>query len=128
MPVVKTKNEKITAVAQATDKRAAIKKLVGDLSSLEVMADLIFVGTYVREEKTSGGIIIPPEVLQEDEFQGKVGLVLKKGPDALDDPSIDEWAVYSVKDGWPMSFNGYPCRLIPSDLIRCKTTKPELIF
>jgi hypothetical protein len=85
-------------------------------------------GTYVREETTTGGIILPHEVLAEDEFQGKVGLVLKKGPDAFPDPEIGQWAVYSVKDGWPMSINGYPCRLVPSDLVRMITKNPELVF
>ena len=126
MPVVKSK--KITDVAQAKDKKAAIKAAVGDLSGHEICFDLILMGTYVREEITGGGIILPTEVLQEDEWQSKTGLVLKKGPDSGDSPEIGEWAVYSIKDGWAISVNGYPCRLVPCDLVRMVTTNPEMIF
>ena len=81
---------KIEQISQSSDPRAAIIKAVGDLSGARVTADLVLLGTYIRNEKTAGGIIRPQENLKEDEYQGKVGLVLKKGPLAYADWEDDD--------------------------------------
>ena len=98
---------KIEQISQAKDPKAAIFAAVGDLTRERVASDLVLLGTYIRNEKTSGGIIRPTEVLEEDEYQGKVGLVLKTGPLAYGDWEDDEhkgenavqgtWVVYQIK-------------------------------
>jgi co-chaperonin GroES (HSP10) len=47
----------------------------------------ILVLQYVRptDTKTAGGIILPGVTLKEDEYQGRVGIVLAVGPDAYCD-------------------------------------------
>jgi co-chaperonin GroES (HSP10) len=47
----------------------------------------ILVLQYVRpnDTKTAGGIILPGMTLKEDEYQGRVGVVLAVGPDAYCD-------------------------------------------
>src|ERR1700704_1529401 len=82
MPVVSA--NKIEAISQAADPKKAILAAVGDLSKLEVFSDLVLVGTFIRNERTAGGIIRPGDNVKEDEYQGKVGLVLKTGPQACD--------------------------------------------
>lgn len=135
MPI--TSAPKIVQLSQATDPKAAIKKAVGDLSGLEVMFNQVLVATYFRPEKTSGGIIRPTSNVEEDRFQGKVGLVIKVGPTAFKDDEIDyagqtvevgDWVAYRVGDGWEMTLNGTPCRLISDLNIRLKVSDPELIF
>ena len=64
------------------DPREAILKEVGDLSSVEIFNNQILVAIYIRPEKTSGGIILANQTRDEDKWQGKMGLVLKKGPSA----------------------------------------------
>jgi len=121
---------KIQDIARSQDAKTAILKAVGDISKQEVFWDLVLVGTYFRPEKTAGGIIRPHENVREDEFQSKVGLVLKMGPGCPEDPQIalSDWVVYSIKDGWQITLNGTPCRLIPYERIRMKITDPTLVF
>src|SRR5258705_13528094 len=71
---------KIEQISQSDNPKLAIIAAVGDLTKVKVGGDLVLLGTYIRNERTSGGIIRPKENVQEDEFQGKVGLVLKAGP------------------------------------------------
>lgn len=120
---------KIQAISQATDPKAAILKAVGDLSKEQVLYDLVLVGTYIRPEKTSGGIIRPLDNVREDEYQSKSGLVLKLG-DEIQNPlvQVGDWIVYSIKDGWALTVNGTACRLVPHERIRMKLSKPDVVF
>ena len=137
---------KIEQISQSNDPKAAIIKAVGDLSQVKVAADLVLLGTYIRNEKTSGGIIRPLDTLKEDEYQGKVGLVLKKGPLAYADwegdtaadweggtgrgqsAELHTWVVYAIKDAWPVQINGTACRFIPYDKIRMQIPDPSMVF
>jgi len=130
--------KKLELLSQADDPRMAIIKAVGDLGNQDVFSDLVLVGTYIRNEKTTGGIIMPKDTLAEDEWQSKVGLVLKTGPLAYSDwededtrganARIGTWVVYAIKDGWAVQINGVPCRFVPYDKIRMRITDPTLVF
>lgn len=130
--------KKVEQLSQADDPRMAIIKAVGDLTDQQVFSDLVLVGTFIRNEKTSGGIIQPKSVVEEDVWQGKVGLVLKAGPLAYSEweqpedrgkaAQIGTWIVYAIKDGWGIELNGAPCRLIPYDKIRMCITDPTLVY
>jgi len=136
LPVISA--SKIEAISQADDPKAAILKAVGDLSKLQVFSDLVLVGTFIRNERTTGGIIRPADNVKEDEYQGKVGLVLKTGPLAFSDTEdgpcqggnaeIGSWVVYAIKDGWPVQINGTPCRFVPYSKLRMRITDPNLVF
>lgn len=45
----------------------------------------VLVLQYVRPERTTGGLIMPEVSKREDEYQGRVGIVLAMGPDAYKD-------------------------------------------
>lgn len=71
------------AVIEMRHDEAPEKKLlreIGDLSGLEVFNDRILIGIYRHEGKTKGGIITPGPTGDESDYQGKVGLILKLGP------------------------------------------------
>jgi hypothetical protein len=129
---------KIEQISQSADPKAAIINAVGDLSKQSVFSDLVLVGTYIRNEKTAGGIIRPQENLKEDEYQSKVGLVLKTGPLAFADWEDDgnrglnarlhSWVVFAIKDTWPVQINGTPCRFVPYEKLRMRLTDPTLVF
>ena len=129
---------KIEFISQSRDKRKAIIEAVGDLSSVEVFSDLVLVGTYIEDEKTSGGIIKPKETVQESEFQGKVGLVMKAGPLAYGDWEDDTergmnakphtWVVFAIKDTWPLQVNKTACRVVPYEKLRMRVDDPAMIF
>lgn len=120
---------KIQAISQSKDPKQAIIEAAGDLSKESVLWDLVLIGTYIRPEKTTGGIIRPRENVEEDAYQSKTGVVLKFGRD-VQDPVYDvgDWVVYSIKDGWAITVNGTPCRLVPYDRVRMKLSDPSVVF
>lgn len=127
----------IESISKATDPKQAILDFVGDLSGFEVIGDRVLVGIYMRPEKTSGGIIRPDMNKAEDVWQGKVGLVLKWGPDAFVDDNgelyeqrveVGEWGVFFVGDGKPMEVNKAPCRIVKSASFVAKINNPEMVL
>lgn len=128
----------VEAVSQSKDAKKTIFDMVGDLNDIEVIGDTVLVGIFIRPEKTSGGIWRPTSNVQEDVWQGKVGLVLKWGPDAFRNPEtgglypqsagIGEWCVFKVGDGWSVNINDYPCRLVRDVAIRMKVKDPSIIL
>lgn len=126
----------IGAFARASDPKQTIIDTVGDIDSIKVMQNDVLVATYIRPEKTSGGIIRPESALEEDIYQGKVGLVLKLGPAAFNDeerfgttyPRLHDWCVYRVGDAWDITVKQVPCRVIRDTNIRLVVNDPEEIF
>lgn len=129
---------KIEQISQSTDPKKAIVDAVGDLSRVRVCSDLVLLGTFIRNEMTRGGIIRPRENVNEDEHQGKVGLVLKAGPMAYNDWESPEdsgqaavpgtWVVYYLMDARQFQINGTPCRMIPYEKIRMVIPDPNMVF
>lgn len=129
----------LVSIATASDPKAEILKLLGDaLNNFSVLGDRVLVATYIRSEKTKGGIYMPGTQRDEDRYQGKVGLILKKGPTAFKYdgaypyegivPANGEWAVYRTSDTWEFFLNNVSCRLLTSDLIRAVVTDPALAY
>ncbi len=129
---------KTSQLSLASDPKQALLEAVGDLSNYEVFHNQILVAVYVRPEKTSGGIIRPGSNVQEDEYQGKVGLVVKIGPTAFldsDDETfqgqnvqIGDWVVFRVGDGWQLTIRDTACRILTDRTIRMRIKTPGDIF
>jgi co-chaperonin GroES (HSP10) len=129
---------KIEQISQAKDKRKGILDAIGDLNGHRPTTDLVLVGTYIRDEKRQSGLYLPTEHLKEDEYQGKVGLVLSRGPYAYGDweedtdkgqsAKLHTWVVFAVKDAWPLQINGVACRVVPYDKIRMIVDDPATVF
>lgn len=118
--------------------REEIQASVGDLSQIEVMNNQILVGIWMRPERTAGGIFLTDNTINEDKWQGKVGLVLKKGPMAFEnDGSNDfkgqtvkegDWVIYRTSDGFSIDVNSTHCRLLEDVHIKGRVTDPSIIF
>lgn len=129
---------KFQDIGRADNPKQAIIDAVGDLSKIDVFFNHILVGIYPRPEKTKGGIIRPDTNRDEDAYQGKVALVLKKGPTAfVDDESnqfngqtvnVGDWIVLRVGDGWPLNLRDTPCRMIQDTQIKLRVADPEIVF
>ena len=63
----------------STPVKEATAALVGDLEGVEVFGNQVLVAIYQRPNKTASGIYLSDGVRAEDQYQGKVGLVLKLG-------------------------------------------------
>lgn len=129
--------EEIAALTDLNEKVARIRQKVGDLSGIDVMYNMVLLAAFVRPSKTKGGIIRPGSNVEEDVWQGKVGLVLKLGPDAFQDgedfsfndqkAKLGEWVIFKVGDAWQLTINDWPCRLVRDSAIRMKTKDPAVI-
>jgi co-chaperonin GroES (HSP10) len=125
-------------MTHAVDPRKEIVESIGDLSKIKIFNNYILVGVYKRPEKTKGGIILHHDTRKEDEYQGKVGLVLKKGPIAfVDDDKTSfngqnvqegEWIAFRTSDGWSIEINGVLCRMLQDTQIRLSIPHPDAVF
>lgn len=129
----------ITRIAAAADPKEEILKQLGNLDGFHIMGDMALVAHHIRAEKTKGGIIRPDSNVEEDIWQGKVGLLVKVGTTAFADtsdfsfaqadvPDIHDWVVFKVGDAWQLQVNGVPCRLVRDVNIRGIVEDPNIIF
>jgi len=120
------------------DPGAALREAVGDLDGIELFNNQVLVAIYKRPERTAGGIILTDNARKEDEFQGKVGLVLDKGPMAfVDDASVKfqgqdviegDWITFRASDGWALNINGVPCRMVEDSHIKMRVASPDTVY
>lgn len=122
------------------DPRQMLLKEVGDISEIEVFHNQILVAIYKRPEMTEGGIVLPKEHLDEDNYQSKVGLILKMGPDACNDPEgrwytrdqdklrVGDWIVYQPSAGWSLQVNKVLCRQLQDTSVRMRVQHPDAVY
>ena len=135
-------------IASGADPRRTIIDGIGHkaISEFEPTLNYVLVGTYVRSEKTKGGIIKGGDRTRaEDRFQGKIGLVLKLGPSvnapdrkALfggEDLAVGDWVMYRTSDANEFFFvdakhelEGSSARVIEDVLIMARVADPESIY
>ncbi len=59
------------------DPKEKLLKDLGDLSEVEIFNNQLLVAVYLRPEKTKSGFYLPDQNRAEDQFQSKVGLLVK---------------------------------------------------
>lgn len=124
-----------------SDPAQAVLDSVGYLDEVDVFGYQILVGSYIRPEKTAGGLIQIEENRDEDKWQGKVHLILKIGPQAAESmelvkdevygsriPEVGDWVVLRVHDGTLISVNGHECRLIEDKHLRMRVKNPDSVL
>lgn len=116
---------------KASDPRAELLDAIGDLSDYEVGNNEVLAATYLRPERTAGGIILTQRDLKEDLYQSKVHLVLKCGP--LCEffgftVAPGDWIVIRPSDAWALDINGVQCRHILDSNVRAKVKDPTKIW
>ena len=125
-------------MAHATDPKTELLNEVGDIKEVEIFNNQILCAIYIRPQKTKSGIILTEKYVDEDKYQGKVGLVLKMGPEAFVDDSgkwfknmkikVGDWVVFRPSDGWSVSINGKSCRILDDVAIRGRVKSPDIIW
>jgi co-chaperonin GroES (HSP10) len=134
-----------TAMKHVIDPRIDLQNKIGVLNHIKLLHNQVLVATYVRPEKTRGGIILAPSIRDEDKYQGKVGIVIAKGPMAFVDDSrtqfmgatveLGDWITYRMSDGWQMTIKGnstsdnpsgeYHCRMLQDIDIKAIISHPD---
>lgn len=134
-------------------------KLTADLApvvqGIHLLRNRVLVASFIRPEKTSGGIIRPDAVREEDKWQGKAGLILAVGPSAFDFeeleiaedlgftreevqvmhniPAVGDWVFFRGSDTWDSGLQVAPgvgahCRFIFDDAIIGRIADPATIW
>lgn len=114
MPAMKMHHE--------VDPRDLLKDQIGDLSEFELFNNQVLIALYIRPKVTKSGIFLTDKTVDEDIYQSKVGLIVKLGPTAFKDETgewfkgvdmnVDDWIVSRASDGWTITINNVPCRIL----------------
>jgi len=113
-----------------------VLKELGDLSGVELFHNQLLVAVYIRPGKTKSGILLAEQTLSEDRFQSKLGLIVKKGPQAFisggewqfPDIELNDWILFRPSDGWNITINGVLCRILTDTAIKGRISSPDLIW
>jgi co-chaperonin GroES (HSP10) len=120
------------------DPKDKILKELGDISDVEIFNNQVLLAVYIRPEKTKSGIYLSDKVKDEDRFQGKVGLLVKRGPAAfvddgewfsgMDFSEAKDWLIYRPSEGWQITVNGVLCRIFQDVDIKGRISHPDRVF
>ncbi len=126
------------AMLHEKDPKEVLLGQIGDLSRLEVFNMQVLVAVYIRPEKTKGGLFLSDRARDEDRYQSKVGLILKKGPTAFVDKDGEwfsgleikegDWIVFRPSDGWNVTVNGVLCRMLDDVSVRARVAHPDQVW
>jgi len=103
------------------DPKEKLLSELGDLSDIQLGNSKVLVGVYIRPQKTKSGLWLTDKAVDEDRWQGKVGLVVKHGPLAFDPENewfegtnfkLHDWVFFRPSDGWSITINGVLCRVL----------------
>ena len=120
------------------DPKQKILEALGDISEQEVFNNNILVAVYIRPQKTKSGIYLSDKTVDEDRYQGKVGLIVKIGQAAFNDDrgewfqdstfKLHEWLVFRPSDGWSLTVNGVLCRMLSDTQVKMRITSPDIVW
>lgn len=126
------------AMLHEKDPKDVLLEQVGDTSKIEVFNMQVLVAVYIRPEKTKGGLFLSDKARDEDRYQSKVGLILKKGPTAFVDKDGEwfsgldikegDWIVFRPSDGWNVTVNGTLCRMLDDVSVRARIAHPDQVW
>lgn len=120
------------------DPKAATLAEIGDISGLTLTGRQVLIAIYRRPGITKGGILLTDAAKDEDLYQGKVGLIVKTGAFAFENdddhrfggdlPKVGDWVFFRVADGWCLSVNGRPSRILQDNNIRGIVQHPDMVL
>lgn len=120
------------------DPAETIRKEMGDINDIEIFHNQVLVAIYIRPEKTKSGLYLSAQTRDEDKYQGKVGLIIKKGADAFVDDSgkwfkgvnldVGNWIYFRPSDGWQITVHGQLCRILDDTDIRGRIPGPDAVW
>ena len=127
------------AIAMKHDEDPATKILreLGNIDHIEVFNDRVLVAIYERPEKTKGGLLLTTQTRKEDQFQGKVCLVLKVGPmvNIGDKHNLrggalqpGDWLAVKSSDGWQITINNTLCKLLAEETIHMRIPESDIVW
>ena len=120
------------------DPKRKLLEDLGDISNIEIFNNQILVAVYVRPTKTKSGLYLSDKTIDEDRYQGKVGLLVGMGPAAFQDDSgawfnntsfnLHDWLVFRPSDGWSINVNGVLCRMMADTQVKMRIPSPDFAW
>jgi len=126
------------AMEHEVDPKEKLLAELGDLNKFEVFNTGVLVAVYIRPEKTKGGFYLTDKTREEDRYQSKVGLVVRKGPSAFIesdgkwfgglDINVGDWLVFRPNDGWNITIHGVLCRMFDDVSFKMRISHPDEVY
>lgn len=119
------------------DPKLAILEEIGDLSKVELFHNQVLLAVYLRPTKTKSGLILTDNHVDEDRYQSKVGLLVKKGPAAFEQDENwfngmtfhdHDWLVFRPSEGWSITVNNVLCRIFDDVNIKGRVADPDAVY
>ena len=133
-------NHKMREIAEFVGPRdkALLASLAGEHKKQTILHSQVLVAGYIASSRTQGGIIKIDKTIEEDRWQGNVGLVIGLGKGAFKDDAVakfhgdklklGDWVMYLPADGVSLFINQVPCRLFQDTRILMKVDNPEIYY
>lgn len=126
-------------MVHAVDPRVEIMKEFKPYNTaIKVLGPEILCAVYRRPERTKGGLYLSDTSRKEDDFQGKVGLVMKVGPIAFQDdndhrfgdviPEVGDWVVFRVGDTFELIIGERKFRIVQDVNVRAIIDRPDIVL
>ena len=120
------------------DPAQELRDKIGYIDDVEIPLNNVLLAIYLMPQKTKSGIILSDETRDENLYQGKACLVLKKGPIAFQDagnfkfhgvaPQVGTWVVIRPSDGLKLDLNKVRCVLIADTQIKMVIPSPDVVW
>jgi co-chaperonin GroES (HSP10) len=119
------------------DPKLSILEEIGDLSKVELFHNQVLLAVYLRPTKTKSGLILTDSHVDEDRYQSKVGLLVKKGPAAFEQDENwfngmtfqdHDWLVFRPSEGWSITVNNVLCRIFDDVNIKGRVADPDAVY
>jgi len=119
------------------DPKQKLLEQLGDISDIELFHNQVLLAVYLRPEKTKSGLILTANHLDEDRYQSKVGLLIKRGPLAFEQDgnwftgmtfNDHDWLIFRPSDGWSITVNGVLCRIFDDISIKGRAPHPDSVY
>jgi co-chaperonin GroES (HSP10) len=119
------------------DPKIKLLEEIGNLNDVEIFNNQVLVAIYKRPEKTKSGIILTDQHRDEDRYQSKVGLIIKKGNSAFAESedwfknveiNNNDWVIFRPSDGWSISVNHVDCRILDDVNVRGRISNPDQVW
>lgn len=132
-------------MSHSEDPADTIRKRIGTaLDGMTIFGNQVLIAVYERPKVTKSGIHLADQTIQEDQWQGKAGLVLALGPSAfVSDSAYDfrnqsvtpgDWVTIFVSDGRKLTIQNPKTgekqlvRLVEDHHIRLKMLQPDYVW
>ena len=120
-----------------TDPKLSLLEELGDISNVELFHNQVLLATYLRPTKTKSGLILTDSHVDEDRYQSKVGLLVKRGPLAFEKDgnwfsgmvfNDHDWLIFRPSDGWSITVNNVLCRIFDDVNIKGRVDNPDAVY